>query len=568
MPIRRLRVVTTLVAAVAVAVLAGCGGLPTSGPVRAGDVTVEDPGVPIALAADPVVDGSPEAIVAGFLSAAAAGLSDDFQVARKYLTSPASVRWQPRARVVVHPSQGPEIDVREDEESRTVVVTVSVSGVLDASGVYAEAAPGAREEYQLTVVQDMNNQWRIASLNDGVLMSARAFEQEYRAVPVYFASPDRTQLVPDLRWFPAGKTVTSAVDALLEGPSTWLRDAVRSGVPEGTQLTSTVVVEDYVAQVDIVAGANLTGGSDRELLQAQLDATLGRLPGVVINDVAVSVGGVPWLPGAVPELDRDVAPLGGPYLLLEDDDRLAVVERSEVVPVPDVADLTGRAVNNPGIGLDGRIRVALSGTSRLLLLPRESADPVELLRGRDLIPPTVDRYGWVWSGPQASDGSLVAVTPDGDQVSVGVAWLEGRAVQSMRVSRDGARLAVVSVGEDERVTVDVAGVVRADAGEPQRVGERWQVGASLTDAVEVSWVDESTLAVLGHGPSQQSPGMHLVPVGGPTSSLPPLEQAVGIATGRGDRTQYLLDSDGLLFLRQAASWAQVASGVRDAVYPG
>lgn len=560
---RTSRAVSLLTAALAGVLLAGCGGLPTSGPVRAGDVAVEDPGVPIALAADPVVDGSPEAIVAGFLSAGAAGLSDDFQVARKYLTSPASVRWQPRARVLVHPSQGPEIDVRDDGRA---VVTVSVLGELSASGVYTEAAPGAREEYLLTLVQDMNDQWRIASLYDGVLMSARAFEQEYRAVPVYFGSADRTQLVPDLRWFPAGKTVTSAVDALLDGPSTWLRDAVISGVPEGSRLASTVVVEDNAAQVDVVAQVNLTGGSDRDLLQAQLNATLGRLAGVVINDVEVSVGGVPWPPGPVPELDRDIAPLGGPYLLVGD--QLAVVERGEVVPVPDVADLDGLAVNNPAIGLDGRIRVALSGTSRLLLLPRESGEPVELLRGRDLVPPTVDRFGYVWSGPAVSDGTVVAVTTEGEQAVVSVGWLDGRTVRSMRVSRDGTRIAVISVGEDERISIDVAGVVRDEQGQPQRVGERWQVGASLTDAVEVSWVDEVTLAVLGQGPPQQVPAMHLVAVGGPTESLPPLEQAIGIATGRGDRTQYLVDAEETLFLRQASSWAEVATGVRDAVFPG
>lgn len=560
---RTSRATLGLTAALAGVLLAGCGGLPTSGPVRAGDVAVEDPGVPIALAADPVVDGAPEVIVGGFLSAGAAGLSDDFQVARKYLTSPASVRWQPRARVLVYPSQVPDMDVREDG---SVVVTVSVAGVLDAAGVYVEAAPGAREEYVLTLVQDLNEQWRIANLDDGVLMSARAFEQEYRAVPIYFSSPDRAQLVPDLRWFPAGKTVTSAVDALLEGPSTWLRDAVISGVPEGSQLASTVVVEDNAAQVDIVAQVNLTGGSDRDLLQAQLDATLGRLAGVVINDVEVSVGGVPWPPGPVPELDRDIAPLGGPYLLVED--QLAVVERGEVVPVPDVADLDGLAVNNPAIGLDGRIRVALSGTSRLLLLPREAGEPVELLRGRDLVPPTVDRFGYVWSGPAASNGTVAAVTAEGEQVSVGVGWLDGRTVRSMRVSRDGTRIAVISVGEDERVSIDVAGVVRDERGQPQRVGERWQVGASLTDAVEVSWVDEVTLAVLGQGPPQQVPAMHLVSVGGPTESLPPLEQAIGIATGRGDRTQYLVDAEETLFLRQTSSWAEVATGVRDAVFPG
>ncbi|WP_149202598.1 LpqB family beta-propeller domain-containing protein [Actinotalea subterranea] len=567
---RRATRVGALLLAVA-AGLAGCVGIPTSGPIGTGDAPVDEPGRPVPLADDPVLDAEPQAIVSGFLNAGSAGLADDFATARKYLTFGASDSWDPRARVLVYPEQsrGPQLEERDDG---SILVTVPVQSVVDSAGRYAEAVPGARpEEIVFELMVDGAGQWRISGLDDGVVMNASNFDSLYRRAPVYFASKDGTHLVPDLRWFATTKTATLAAAALLEGPSPWLRDAVTSGAPEGVRLSTDAVPvsETGVALVDLAADAALADQGSRNLLQAQLEATLEGLPGTAISAVEVTVGGVPWEATQVPELLLDVVPASGPYVL--QDERLAVVVEGEVVPVEDAWPLTGLSPSSPAVSPDESLRVVLAGLSRLLLLPA-SAEPVTLLTGTRLVPPSIDRFGWVWTGETISHGTLTAVAADREVLTVAADWLEGRAVRSVRVSRDGTRVAVVSAGASpEDVVIDVAGVVRDEEGRPQSLGgteEPLRVGAALTDATELAWVDEVTLAVLGTSGGMSNPTMHLVPVGGPTRALATVEGTVGIAAGRGERALYLVDAEHALLSKQGTSWKTVATDVRDPVFPG
>ncbi len=125
-------------------------------------------------------------------------------------------------------------------------------------------------------------------------------------------------------------------------------------------------------------------------------------------------------------------------------------------------------------------------------------------------------------------------------------------------------------GSDQRPAIDVATILRdtTGTGRPQRLGSSFQVGFSMTDASQVEWMDESTLAVLGLSGSLVAPTLHLVPVGGQTSALPLVDGTVSIAAGRGDRALYLVDTDGTLLWRQGAAWTDVAVGVQDPVFPG
>lgn len=548
------------------ALLTGCVAIPTSGPIGDGEVVVDAPGVAVQLPSDPVVDASPGEIIRGFLLAGSAGLADDFTVARKFLTVGASDSWNPRGRVLLYPedSGGPSI---EESEDGSVVVTVPVEGSVDASGRYAEASPEALpEQLVFRLARDGAGQWRITELDDGVLMNGSSFERVYRRVPLYFATPDRRQLVPDVRWFATSETPTLAVRALLAGPSPWLRDAVVSGAPEGAELNTdgVPVTDDGVARIDLAETPTLPEQPDRDLLQAQLLATL-RPAGV--TGVQVSVGGIPWNESAVPVLDRDVAPESGPYVL--QGDVLAVVREGTLEPVADAPSLAGLDPHDPALSLDETVRVVLSGPGRLLLLPRDGSPPRLLLSGGALVPPSVDRLGWTWTGERTSTGVLVAVAASGEVVRLEAPWLQGRTVRSLRVSRDGARVAVLSVGTaPDDVVVDVAAVVRDEEGRPAVVsGEPTTVGAALTDAVELAWVDELTLAVLGTSGDLGVLTTHVVPVGGPTRALT-LMEGTGIAAGRGERTIHLVDAAGVLLQRSGNQWTAVAEGVRDPVFPG
>ncbi|WP_182111721.1 LpqB family beta-propeller domain-containing protein [Actinotalea sp. JY-7876] len=567
---RRPRAARSALAVTAVATLialAGCAAIPSSGPVRTGDaVAPEEPGLALQLPSDPLVDADPAELVRGFLLAGAAGLQDEFAVARKFLTVGGSGEWDPRARVLIYPRQGsePQVDPQEDG---SVVVSVPLEAIVDDAGRYTEAAPDALDqELTFELQRDAAGQWRISELADGVLMDAAAFEAVYRPTPVYFASTDRTQLVPDLRWFATSKTPTLAVSALLGGPSAWLRDAVVSGAPEGARLSTETVTlaEDRVARVDLAEAPALPDQADRNLLHLQLTETLRRVP---VTDVEVSVGGLAWDETDVPILERDVAPGSGPYAIVGEE--LVVVSDDVPVPLDDVAPLAGLDARHPALAVDGSVRVVLSGPGRLLLLPADGAAPATLATGTALVAPSVDRYGWVWTGEQASTGRLLVVDQAGQQVDIEAPWLDGRTVRSLRVSRDGARVAIVSAGSAAGdVAILVAGISRDDDGRPTLVSaEPLAVGAALVDALELAWVDEVTLAVLGRGQDLGFPSTYLVPLGGPTQSLTVLE-ATGIAAGRGPQSIHVVDGDGTLLTRRGNQWRTVADGVRDPVFPG
>jgi len=69
-----------------------------------------------------------------------------------------------------------------------------------------------------------------------------------------------------------------------------------------------------------------------------------------------------------------------------------------------------------------------------------------------LLPPVVDRYGWVWT---VADGALTSVGSMGQRAELSAHWLEGREVTAMDLSAESARLVLRhrsgDGGGDERV---------------------------------------------------------------------------------------------------------------------
>src|SRR5699024_10285695 len=103
-------------------------------------------------------------------------------------------------------------------------------------------------------------------------------------------------------------------------------------------------------------------------------------------------------------------------------------------------------------------------------------------------------------------------------------------------------------------------------GEPGGFGPALRVGRILTDATDVVWVGESTLAVLGVSKTNET--VHEVEVGGRTTALPSVEGTVDIAAGRGMRNVYLTTSDGRLFGPGGRGGAAAGGGVRAAGWRG
>ncbi|MDD9207358.1 LpqB family beta-propeller domain-containing protein, partial [Georgenia sp. 10Sc9-8] len=440
--------------------LAGCVSLPRSGPVTASDPDLPVPELGLA-AAGPAADADPTAIVQGFLRASAAGLSDDFTVAREFLAGPAQNTWDPSAQVRVY-ANDPAVEFTTNDDGG-VRVRAPAQSSIDDEGRYTESAPGSVIEADFTLART-GGEWRIIDLEDGILLSEPFLVSLYAQRPLYFLSQDGEALVPDVRWYPRRNLATSLVRGLLEGPSSWLTPAVFTAVPAGTSLTvASVVVQDGVAQVDLSTEAQATDPATRALMVAQIEATLRDVPSV--RDTRVTVGGSTFDVPAEPDLDRD------PYVsmnpLVVSGGVLAQFTGSpELEPLAGADQLGVRAPRHPAMGYEENpVMVLLDGSDRLAAAATESTGPVTLLEGPDLVPPSVDRLGWVWTGPAAAGGPLRAVRQNGTEVQVGVPWLAGREVRALRISRDGARAVVVSATGDAG-QVDVAAVIRDSDGTP------------------------------------------------------------------------------------------------------
>lgn len=332
---------------------------------------------------------------------------------------------------------------------------------------------------------------------------------------------------------------------------------------EGASLQPDAVSVDAegVAAVSLAAGGLPTEPDQRALMQAQLEASLR---GARVRTVEVSADGVP-LGADAAKLERGQD--GGGALEAISGGTLVALNQGDLEPVESVASLNGLGASHPARSWTGALRVMLSGSDELVTVPTTDADSTVLVTGEDLVAPSVDRSGWAWTAESAGQGEVLAASAGGTVVEVGADWLAGRTVRSLRVARDATRIAVVSDGSDG-VQVDVAAVVRDESGTPQGLGEPLRVGTTLTDALQVVWVDESTLGVLGRSGSTTTDVYHLVSVGGPVQLRPARADTVGIAGGKGDSALYVVTDEGDLYARSGSSWALIADDVLDPSFPG
>lgn len=548
---RRLRALLT---AVTLTALAGCVALPTSGPVTAGDGEVAEPEGIVVLAQGPQADAGPAEIVEGFLLAGAAEVTGDFAVAREFLVGDAREEWDPTAGAVVAGAR--EFEVTGEAQ---VSVEVAVEGKLDSGGQFTEASADARESLRFELVENADGAWRIAHAPDGLVLTPANIDQQYRPATLWFLTPERDMLVPEVRWFSQRSVQTAVVEALLAGPSPWLREAVTTAVPAGVELKpEAVLLEGGVAEVSLQP-AQLVQDADRGLLLAQLEASLRPLG---VSSVQVRAGGVVLRSGA--QTLPTAPPRGGLEVLAGT--RVVAFADGQATPVEDLAPVEGPAPQALAQGAAG-LHVALADPGTLVTVPRAGEPREVLVSGTALAAPSVDRHGWVWTARTSTAAPLVVTRPGGAAAEVTGEWLAGRTVQALRVSPDGTRIAVVSAGADG-VTLDVAGVVRDDAGAPLRLGAPLRAGAQVVPTTSVVWVDDVTLAVLAEDEAGTVP--YLVPLSGSSTALPAVAGAVALAAERGDRTLHVVTAEGELLRYDGRTWVTVpgVEGVTGAAFPG
>jgi hypothetical protein len=462
-----------------------------------------------------------------------------------------------------------------------------VVATVDDQGRYRETPSGTTKALDFTV-ERRGGQWRLTELPDGIVLGVSDFRSTFKSYAVYFADVTGDHLIPDLRWFPAVGDMlravpTALVTAMLDGPSDWLAPVVVSGAPEGTKLgRPAVLISDGEAAVDLTSEARLlTNVRQRQRLVGQLRATLGELR---INDVTVTVEGRELDLGGsgrgTQRLELDPRPDTSHLVFVSPEHRLieptpdknlpiAGLGLGVPVPVAGVEGLNGPGVSHPAVDRNATTYVALAADrTTLLAQPPGAKSATTLLRvsrpGAHLSPPSFDSEGWVWSTSDQPSPQVTSASFNGGVAPVAARWLAPYSITGLRVSRDGARAAVLAQRNNQTL-VFVAPVLRRPDGRPTELGAPLRIAPRVSAVSDLAWADDDEIVLIGAaGPGDGAaagatgPAIWVAEIGGRTRGLGRVPGADSITAADSGEQIYVGTADGRIFYHpgQWVSWTR------------
>jgi hypothetical protein len=450
--------------------------------------------------------------------------------------------------------QSPQVVIGDDD---TAQLTVDVIAQIDADGRYETKPLGTSRVLDYEFVEE-GGQWRLSSAPDLTVLIRPVFEVVFKDYSVYFVDRQKRFLVPEMRWFPAtAATGTKLANALLRGPSAWLRPAVISAIPSGTRLSiDAVTVEDGVALVDLTARALVASRTDRSLLKAQLDATLSQLANV--ERVAISIE------RSSQEIDEQVGDFitsAARSLVVLGDSGLEEIGSSDTDVIAGARDFFDlNPATEIAISKQSSTLAALSGTGVFRTNLANPGVEVELVDSRSgILGIEFDRQGYLWSFTRARGSNVLATSSSGEQARVLASWLSNQAVRGFSISPEGSRIAVL-VASAGRNRVLVSGIIRDQSGIPLELAPPIEIATEVSNPSSLSWVDHVTVAVVNS--SAEFTNAVLVSVGGTSriiSALPNTRQLV--AAGPAAQL-YLLTRNNELHRFTGSSWVLVRSDIK------
>jgi hypothetical protein len=563
-------------------VCGGCASLPVSGPIyrEAVEKPGREPDAPYFTPPGPARNGTPAAIVSGFLVAMRANPLTT-SVAREFLTSRAASTWKPSRSTVVYEA----FSVRPGDQR--AIVRLSDPRRLDARGGWLGGSPGRAEDLDLRVVRE-GGQWRIDSPPDALVVPTTYFERSFARYNLYFYDQTGRVLLPDPVFIPRGEqTATSLVRSLHGGPGRTLQAISRSVFPARTTLDLPVVVTGRgVAEVPLSRDVLQLGPADLGRAVDQLAWTLRQVPGIA--RVRLTVGGAPVpLPGG----GIDVSVARGQDLDASGSasdmqmwglrgGRVVDLESSSGQPAPGRLGEPGYAMRSLAVSDVPRRIAAVSSNGTSLFVAAadtQSGTQVDRLFGRavNLLRPSFDMFGQLWVVDRTEDGARVYVVRGRQVRELDVAGVTGADVTAMSVARDGSRVAFV-LGGSPAPGVRLADVRRGPEGQVAGMGQVRSVAVAVPDGaklVDVGWRDPTTLAVLARTGQDTSQVTYVSDDGSPVSpSLvdPSIfrEGAVALVVAPdGNLPLSLVTDDQRLYtLSPTGQWARSDSKVAQATY--
>ena len=573
---RGLRLIALAVAALT---LAGCTGLPTSGPPNAGLAVGDeiDDRVTTPRAEGPRPGADPEQIVAGFLEAGKTP-ANSWEIAREFLTSDYAARWKPEAGVSIDASvvdrqfhssldglenvggeaDGDAEDEAEAEKNATsaeVRVELEQVASLGPDGAYrAEVAP-AKPVYQL--VRDSAGEWRIAKGYNGITLDTGTFERVYEKHALQYFDRNWSHLVSDMRWFPRRRGIATTISReLISGaPSPWLAPAVRSAFPADVSLVgdSVTVDDEQVATVPLTRTALDLSSTELSRMRTSLEMSL---TGAGVSDVRLVVDGIPLSAQSLPMEEAIVDP---GVIVLTADGFGTTTSSGKVDPVTSMSAEIGKIaepIRSIDLSLDASLAAVQLSDGGVWSVREGHRNQVDAKR-RDLIAPTLDPFGYIWTVPANRPHELQAWNAEVESFDVAAAWPEAETISHMRVAADGAKAAAVVTSGGQQYLV-VSAVIRGTGQAPAELSETHRVARLDRPAQDIAWVGSDSIAVLSTSPD---PLLTTYLVGGPSTTTTAPAGAVSVSGARTVTGLRVLSSDGAMSALRGTFWQESTTGV-------
>ncbi len=562
----RLRTGIRLLAiAVAGVLLAGCTGLPTSGPPNAGLTVGEDGEEPdfTPIAPDPEPGAGPERIVAGFLEASMTP-ANNWEIARKFLTEDFSREWDPEVGVAIDSSVlkrefDPSVEA-DDEAATTAEVNVQLDQIasVDADGAYSAATGQAKATYRL--VRAEGGEWRISEAKDGITLDIETFAKVYEKFSLKYFDPSWSHLVPDVRWYPRRAAMATTITrAVISGtPTDWLAPAVQTAFPADVALVGDAVPidADQVASVSLTRSALSASSAVLARMRTQLEASLA---GAGVAEVRFVVDGSPLSADTV-SLDESIVDPG--VLVLTDETFGTAGAGGDIAPVTGLTaqiDKISSPIQAVDISRDALLAAVQQGDGRVFAVSDGTANEVD--SRSNLVTPSLDPFGFIWTVPRHEPGEVKAWEARVVEHNVVADWPETDSISHLRVSADGARVAgVVASGGQHRLVV--ASVVRGEGSAPVELGDVQEIALLSGPADGMAWIGADSIAVLSSAPGT---ALTTYMVGGPAAVSPAPEGATSLAGAKTTTGLRVLTSDGAVYALRGSSWQ---SSVQDVLVLG
>lgn len=548
---------TAAAGALACVSLAACASVPMTGPVVPGEGgdSSGDPygGYVRLLPAGPQPGVEPEGLINGFLKDLGS-FEEDHKAARSYMLPEMGEEWSPDGAVQVFSDLDAvdlDSEISTDGRSATVRIRSNEVASIDENGKYVPAETGTmlEETFELAREGDTpEGEWRIQDLPDEIILSQLDVERTYRPFNLYYFNPEGTALVPDPVYLPVStdQLADRLLRKLIEGPTDWLAPAVLSAFPEEVAPRTEVDAERAVISI------NGAPEADEYSMGAQIAWTLRQLPEIQeftlringeevgfpksdgdssdrprpgsdywarVSPGATSSGinayfthegqlwsAADWEADTFADAERVPGPLGAGDIPLDrfavslDESTIAGITLGGGEVVTSFASPGAEAQEVLGDGMFTELSWDVNGNLWVVEETRDDARSDDEDDDEDEDVPADDEPDADGSGgqdPPAPGDTALWLLRDGDEVAQAeIRGLRDHSLVHFRISRDGARAAVVTEQDGER-SLKVGRVVEGEDGQVSVGAFISLADQELEDVTGVSWRSSDQLVVLG-----------------------------------------------------------------------